>query len=289
MTKPDVARSYLSGEFEGLGAFDFVALGPAGKEQNVVEVSRREDGGLEVRVPGRLRGGPGIPAPVAKALSERGFASDDPADPTRPWVRATDGVSAAVDLVLRLFVEVFEEKADLGFDVVHGSHRLEYEARKKLTGVRERLAKSLTDFAGRPPAQDQDGDFVLPVGDVHVTVAPRVAPDGPVVIRVFAITNVDVSVTPDLGLFLARLNFGLMCGRFALDAEHQAIWCDETLLGDQFRDEELGFTIRLVASTADEWDDRLKQMFGGATYQEVLTAGATREPPPSKPGDGGYL
>jgi hypothetical protein len=142
---------------------------------------------------------------------------------------------------------------------------------------------------GKRPEQDEDGDYMLAVGDVRVFVAPRVAPAGPLVVRVFAITNVAVSVTPELGLFLARLNFGLMFGRFALDAEHQSIWFDETLLGDQFRDEELRFTIQVVADTADHWDDRLKQMFGGATYQEVLSGRAGHATPPTKPGQGGYL
>ena len=106
-------------------------------------------------------------------------------------------------------------------------------------------------------------------------------------IRIFAITNVAVSVAPELGLFLARLNFGLMFGRFALHVEHHAIWFDEGLLGEQFREEELRFAIRMVASTADEWDDRLKQMFGGVTYQEDL-AGRAEEAPkaPIKPGEG---
>jgi hypothetical protein len=124
---------------------------------------------------------------------------------------------------------------------------------------------------------------------VQVCVAPRVAPGGPAVARVFAITNVGVSVTPELGLFLARLNFGLMFGRFALDTEHPSIWFDETLLGDQFSDEELRFTIKVVATTADHWDDRLKQMFGGATHQEVLTGQVGLKTPPVKPGQGGYL
>jgi len=44
-----------------------------------------------------------------------------------------------------------------------------------------------------------------------------------------------------------------------------------------------------VARTADEWDDRLKQMFGGATWQEVRTRHADQEAPPVKPGLGGYL
>jgi hypothetical protein len=117
-------------------------------------------------------------------------------------------------------------------------------------------------------------------------VAPRAAPGGQIVVRVFAITNVGVNVAPDLGLFLAGLNFGLMFGRFALDAEHHAIWFDETLLGEQFREEELRFAIRMVASTADGWDDRLKQMFGGATYQEVLAGRTAETAPPTKPGEG---
>jgi len=122
-------------------------------------------------------------------------------------------------------------------------------------------------------------------------VAPRSAPNGQIVVRVFAITNVAVNINPELGLFLTRLNFGLMFGRFALDADHRSIWFDESLLGEQFREEELRFAIQVVASTADEWDDRMKQMFGGATYQEVLSGRANGGPPPTKPGEGagGYL
>jgi hypothetical protein len=112
-------------------------------------------------------------------------------------------------------------------------------------------------------------------------------PLGPVVVRVFAVTNVNVPVVPELGLFLARLNFGLMFGRFALDAEHNAIWFDDTLLGEQFSDEEMRFAVDVVARTADEWDDRLKQLFGGATHQELLKSkGAADESLPVKPGEG---
>jgi hypothetical protein len=90
-------------------------------------------------------------------------------------------------------------------------------------------------------------------------------------------------------MLLARLNFGLMFGRFALDAEHQAIWFDETLLGDHIELEDLRFIVQAVAATADQWDDRLKQMFGGATYQDVLKGQAGQAVPPTKPGQGGYL
>jgi hypothetical protein len=106
---------------------------------------------------------------------------------------------------------------------------------------------------------------------------------------VFSITNAGVKIVPELGLFLARLNFGLTFGRFALDTDHNAIWFDENLLGDQFSDDDLRFTIRVVASTADDWDDRLKQMFGGTSAQEMIAERSAPPAAPTKPGQAGYL
>jgi hypothetical protein len=289
MTDPGTAKAYLLAEVDGLESFDFVAVSAAGKPLNLVEVTRREDRVLEVRVPGRPPFLPELPVPTRAALRERGFTCEDPSDRRRPWVQEVADAGAAVELVRRVLVEVFGEKPDVSFDVAHGSHRAEHEARKKLASVRERIERVLTEMSGRRPEEDVDGDFLLPVEDVHVMIAPRVAPGGAVVVRVFAIANVGVNVTPELGLLLARLNFGFMFGRFALDAEHRSIWVDETLLGEQFSDEELRFTVGIVASLADEWDDRLKQMFGGRTYQEILRSRTGPEPLPSKPGLGGYL
>ena len=238
MTDPKAARDFLLGEVEALEAFDFVAANPAGKPLNTVEVTCREDLGLEVRVPGRLPFLPALPAGVRRSLHELEFTSEDPADPTKAWVCSAADATAAVERVQRLLTEVFEEKADMAIDVTHGSHRAEHEAMQKLAAVRERVERVLTEMCEQRPEEDCDGDLCVPVNDVHVTIAPRVAPGGAVVVRVFAITNVGVNVVPELGLFLARLNFGLMFGRFALDAENHSIWVDETLLGDQFTDED---------------------------------------------------
>lgn len=290
MTDPAAARSFLQAEVESLEPFEFVVVGPPAKPLHFVEVAREPDGHLAVRVPARPPALPPLPVPERSALQDRGFSSEKPEDQTRPWSHEVPDAAAAVELVRRVLSEVFGEKPDAAFDLIHGSHKAEHESRQRLAETRARVEQVLTAMSVGRPEQDEDGDYWVPVDDVRVVVAPRVAPEGPAVVRVFTITNVGVSVTPELGLFLARLNFGLMFGRFALDAEHRAIWFDETLLGDQFRDEELRFTIRVVATTADQWDDRLKQMFGGSTYQEVLT-GRTggHEAPPTKPGQGGYL
>jgi len=286
MTDPAAARAFLLAEVQGLEPFDFVMVAPAGRPFHVVEVTRAQAGGLEVRVPGRPRGVPEIPVETRRLLRERGLASEDAADPTKPWVREVADADTAVELVQELLVRAFGEKPEAPLDVGHGSHRAEHEARRKLALARERIDPIVADVLGKEPERDADGDYVLPVAEVHLLVAPRAAPDGQVVVRVIAVTNVGVAVTPELGLFLARLNFGLMFGRFALDAEHRSIWFDETLLGEEFREEELRFAIRVVSETADLWDDRLKQMFGGSTYQEVLAGRVGEAAPTTKPGEG---
>jgi hypothetical protein len=286
MTTPKSARSFLIGEVEALEPFDFVVVAPAGSPLHVVEVTCKEDGGLEMRIPGRPRLVPALDTRVCGALRERDFISEDPTDPTKPWVQDIADPEAAVLLMEQLRVEVFGDKSDVPLDVAHGSHKAEHDSMQKLSIARTRIEAIVTDVLGTPAQNDKDGDYVLPIGEIHLTVAPRVTPEGQVVVRVFAITNVGINVAPELGLLLARLNFGMMFGRFALDAEHKSIWVDETLLGEEFREEELRFAINTIATTADEWDDRLKQMFGGATYQEIL-AGRSAEPvPSSKPGEG---
>lgn len=290
MTDPAAARAFLCGEVEALDAFGFVAVGPSGKPLQLVEVTRREDLGLDVRVPGRPSLLPELSVEVRAALDERGFASEDPSDRTKPWVLAVDEAEAAVDLVQRVMTEVYGAKPDADLDMTHGSHKSDHEARQRLGAVRERIEKILVDWLGKVPEKDSDGDYLLPINDVHVMVATRIVPGGGLIVRVFAITNVGVTVAPELGLFLARLNFGLVFGRFALDEEHNSVWVDETLLGDHFSDEEFKFTVGAVASIADEWDDRLAQMFGGTTYQTVLKERSGHETPPKKPGhSAGYL
>jgi hypothetical protein len=289
MVDSATTRAFLVAEVEALEPFAFVLLAAAGNPLHVVEVTRREDGQLEVHVPGRPPILPPLELTERSALHERGFASADAADPTKPWTHEVADAAAAVELARRVLTEVFAEKPDVAIDIAHGSHRLEHEARKRLGEVRERVEKMLTGLLKKTPDRDEDGDYLIPMGDVRVVVAPRISPGGPPVVRVFTITNVGVAVNADLGLMLARLNFGLMFGRFALDVEHQAIWFDETLLGDHIHDEELQFIIQAVATTADQWDDRLKQMFGGSTHQDVLKGQAAERVPPTKPGQGGYL
>jgi hypothetical protein len=219
-------------------------------------------------------------------LLEAGFHSADASNPMLPWIaEAADG-ERAVDVAIETLADVFAIEIGEQLDLVHGSHQAEYEAVERLTGLRSDVEAVLVDMLGHLPERDADGDYVCPIDHVNVVVAPRVIPNAIALVRVFAITNADVNVTPELGILLARLNFGLMFGRFALDVEHRAIWFDETVLGDEVTEHQLRFTIEMVVSTASEWTDRLQHMFGGRTPHDVAAAPGGSA---TKPGTAGYL
>jgi hypothetical protein len=232
---------------------------------------------------------PRLPEAGRKLLVERGFASPKPDDPLQPWERRVRDAAEAIAVSSGLLVDVFGEKPDGTIDIVHGSHHAEHEAREQLRALRARIEPMIETIAGHPCEQDADGDYVLRVGDVRVVIAPRVAPRGLPVVRIFTVTNIGVAVSADLTVLLARLNFGLVFGRFVLDVAHATIWFDETLIGSSIGEAELRFVIELIASTGDFWDDRLKQMFGGITFQEALKSEAGRQALAQKPGQGGYI
>jgi hypothetical protein len=288
MTDPAAVRAFLEAEIDALEPLGFVALGTPGRAFQFVEVARNAEGRLEARVPGRPPGFPELAEDERRTLLAQGFASEKPADAARPWVRPLRDAAEAVNVARAALAALYDAKPDAPVDILHGSHRAEHEASERLAELRRRLEPMLAAIVGGTPKQDADGDYLIPVADVRVVIAPRVSPRGLPVLRVFTVTNLGVSPSPDLAVLLARLNFGLMFGRFVLDVAHQTIWFDETLIGSQFGEEELRFVIELVAATGDQWDDRLKQMFGGVTHQEAIASREERDVATHKPGEGGY-
>lgn len=279
------ARDFVHAQIAALDRFDYIALSSPEAPFLAMEILRTHHGQLEVRVPPRM---PATPLPPAKRaqLVDSGFHCDEPANPLSPWQHPAADPDDAIDLVIKTMKEVFEVAIGDDFNLLHGSHRDEYEAAKTIAELRGRIEPVLADMLGTPPKQDPEGDYLFPVDHIDVIIAPRVLPGAMALVRVFAVTNAGVSVTPELGLFLARLNFGMMFGRFALDTEHHAIWVDDTLPGDTFTDEQLRFMVNIVAHTATEWTSRIKHMFGGTTHQDIEQAQHEATP---KPGTSGYL
>jgi hypothetical protein len=273
-------RAFVAGQVASLGPLDYVVVGVPEPPFDAVQIRKEEDGTFVLVLNPRDPSTPYTPEQVAK-LAEVGFP------PATPLADA----EAALALAERLLSEVFAIADTTPVDVRHGSDRAVRDAARKVDEMRARIEPVLSSImGGTAPPQDGDDDYILDLGHVRVFVAPRAMPGSPPIIRVFAITNAGLTLTPELGLFLARLNFTLMFGRFSLDADHQAVWFDETLLGDHVTDEELRFTVEMVAATANEWDQKIAATFGGRIRDpEQAGAPSTAVASSAKPGQGGYL
>jgi hypothetical protein len=140
----------------------------------------------------------------------------------------------------------------------------------------------------KEPTTLPDGGYAVDTGSVRVFVTVRLL-DAAVLVRVFAITNVDVQVDGDLPRFLLGLNFTLALGRFSIDVGKRAVWFDHVLTADQLDDGTFARTVSAVASTADHYDEEIKERFGGRTFREEGSP-VEQAATPDGPGmAGGYL
>ena len=146
--------------------------------------------------------------------------------------------------------------------------------------LRELIEAKLTEILDGYLVDDH-GAYVVGAESARIFIVPAWIPDGPSVIRVFAITNVDVPVTAGLTSYLLTTNLEFVFGAFALDVSNGAIWFNHNLLGDHTTPEELEATLAAVAQTADKYDDEIKSRFGGRLYVE---APAESLPTPPTPG-----
>ena len=147
----------------------------------------------------------------------------------------------------------------------------------KLRGlVEDKLTEMLEGYA-----VDPRGSYVFNFESAHVFVVPAWLPDERTVLRVFAITNLDVPVTGQLSGYLLEKNLNFVLGSFALDAEKGAVWFNHNLLGQYLDPDELEATVAAVAQTANELDDEIKDRFGGRLFAEQPSDSIS---PPSTPG-----
>ena len=280
---PGPRRDFIEEQLRALAPLDFVAfVVPLEPGVGFVEVTRDETGdGYKAAVGAE----PVLSESAAAALTALGYTPGEP----RPSAESSD-VRALADQVEAALAGPLAAPAGARMDVRNGSRRDEVERARRLAAVKERLSGLLTKLLDPIKFEiDADGDFTFPFESTRVWVAPRALPGGPLAVRVFAVTNVDIDPTPALGLFLSETNFALAFGRFALDTQRRAVWFEETLLGEFVADEELTFVVQIVASTADQFDDRIAAIFGGRVFNAPGHAGAAAEIPAEKPGAAGYL
>ncbi len=146
--------------------------------------------------------------------------------------------------------------------------------------IRELIEGKLAEMVDRYYT-DEHGNYVVGIASARVFVVPTWIESGATIIRVFAITNLDVPVTAELTSYLLQKNLEFVFGGFALDGKEGAVWFNHNLLGDFAHPEQLEATLGAVASTADQFDDEIKSRFGGRLYVEAPDSAI---PTPATPG-----
>jgi hypothetical protein len=137
-----------------------------------------------------------------------------------------------------------------------------------VASLRRKLESHLEELFGGCEA-DPDGDFMLAHGSTMTWLRPMDWEDGRTIVRVWAVTNVDVRVGPELARFLLNENANQVFGGFALDPAKRTVAFGHTLLGDFLQRKELALAIAGVVNAADEYDDRIKARFGGKLFTET--------------------
>lgn len=155
------------------------------------------------------------------------------------------------------------------------------EDEPKLVGeLRQRIEKTLSELY-EDYVEDESGMYVVGLDTARVFIVPTWLDEETTVIRLFAITNLDVPVTHELSSYLLTKNLEFVFGAFALDVERGAVWFTHNLLGEFTAPEEFEATLAAVAETAAEYDNEIKSTFGGRLYTETPEESV---PSPAVPG-----
>jgi hypothetical protein len=150
----------------------------------------------------------------------------------------------------------------------------------KVVGVRTTIETRLSAMFERYLV-DEHGNYVLGLETARVFIVPTWLENEATIVRVFAITNLDVPVTAELTTYLLAKNLDFVFGGFALDVDNGAVWFNHNVLGDYMSPEELEATLSAVAQTANQFDDEIKSRFGGRLYVETSDQAV---PTPATPG-----
>lgn len=89
--------------------------------------------------------------------------------------------------------------------------------------------------------------------------------DVTVTTRAYLVT--DVELTPDLLIFLLQENQQMRFGAFGIDSEND-IFFEHAILGTTLEKTELLSSVLAVASTADQYDERIIAQWGGTRLLE---------------------
>lgn len=133
--------------------------------------------------------------------------------------------------------------------------------------LRKTLEKDLQEIFGSYRV-DKDGDFMIDHDGTMTWIRPVPWAEDQTIVRIWSITNVGVRVDPELTKFLVTENGKVVFGGFSLDESKPAVLFAHTLLGDFLQKKELEVAIAAVVVTANQYDDMIKERFGGTKFTE---------------------
>lgn len=138
---------------------------------------------------------------------------------------------------------------------------------EQVGALRRKLERFLDEISGGSQV-DPEGDFVVALGSAQVWIRPFEVPGGRAFVRIWTITNVDVTVDDELTRFIATENGRLDFGVLQLAEDQPVIGVGHTLLGEFLNRKELETAVVAVGETGDRYDDLIKSRFGGRLFTE---------------------
>ena len=127
----------------------------------------------------------------------------------------------------------------------------------------EKLSTMLKDEFGRQAWAAPDAPlFWLTRGSAQIQVYVRPASDTATVIRSSAWVVTGAENTPELHKFLLEENLTMRFGAFSIDNVGDICFA-HAIHGESATLDSLLFSLYAVANTADEYDDKIVQRFGG--------------------------
>lgn len=135
--------------------------------------------------------------------------------------------------------------------------------------TKEKVQRFLTDLVERVGI-DKDGDFHFRHGSAHIFVRVSEWHDEETLVRVWAPMNIGITPTPEFYRYIALEGSNYLFGRLdAIEEEGKVnVYFAHMLLGTYLDPEELKSVAAVVAKTADELDNTIKERFGGSVFHE---------------------
>ena len=139
-----------------------------------------------------------------------------------------------------------------------------------ISETRDRVATLVANLVGRVELSPS-GELSFPYETTRIFVGVRPWGEGSSVVFVYAVTNVDLTPSPELYEYVALHTDSWIFGHLGMSVEDDkaVIVFSHSLLGDRIDEETLQTAVAAVAVTANEIDEQIKERFGGRLPSEA--------------------